>query len=339
MTFIRAHASSVSDSASSSLQVNATTFAHQSVFQALQLSYRLLQDCDIDEPDLSVTNLLAASLNLPWESGFRDLQAVLQNPSCTESSLASRQLTVTEANDFANLVQRRLKHEPIQYLVGQWDFYGHIFSIQPPLLCPRPETEQLVELVAQGISQLSFDYHRPVRILDIGAGTGCIGISLAAAAAVNTAVVHALDIEPVAVQTSQWNAERILGKKWNDVYSVSLDSANEYSLDSDEPLFDVIVSNPPYIPRADYDNLHPTVKLYESADALVAGNDGMDVIKTILRRLPEWARPGALCWMEVDPSQPDIIRCLCEETFQSLEYMETIQDLYGKYRFVKIQVK
>ncbi|GKY90452.1 hypothetical protein MPSEU_000019000 [Mayamaea pseudoterrestris] len=342
--YIQLSASSSDSNLMRSFSVDETTFyAGHTVSQALQLSHNLLQENDIDEPDLSVTNILAACLNLPWESGFRDLQSILQSTSSTSSLLASRTLTAAEAQHFAHLLQRRLQHEPIQYLVGQWDFYKHTFYIQPPLLCPRPETEQLVELAVaditefrrKGASRCDND-HAPIRILDIGAGTGCLGISIAAALLENDLTVHALDIEPIAVRTSKRNAERVLGPAWSETYSVALVSANDYQLDADGSMYDFIVSNPPYIPQADYNDLHPTVKRYESADALVAGEDGMKVIRDIIERLPLWAKPGAFCWMEVDPSQPKLIRSICDE---KVEYVETIRDIFGRDRFVKLRVK
>ena len=342
------HRPSFTSRYSSSMESTNTDGREPTVREALNQGLATLKAKNIDEAEESVVNLLAMCMGLPWETGHRDLQSILCAPSILSmDGLGNRTLTPDQVESFGSLLRRRLQDEPIQYLVGKWDFYRHVFEIQRPLLCPRPETEQLVEMVENAFdsyqsTSTSSNNKEPLRILDVGAGTGCIGISLAAAAFDKKLPirVHAIDIEPVAIETSRRNAESILGDTWNDLYSLSLVSATEYDAPSDF-LFDMVVSNPPYIPQRDYEQLEATVKNYESPDALVAGDDGMDVIRIILEKLPTWARSGASCWMEVDPSQPEMIRALCESSSlrDTLEYMETIQDVFGKDRFVKIRLR
>jgi len=153
------------------------------VESALQRAKDLLKDAKVDEIDASVANLMAKSLDLPWKTGYRDVM----NGSTTWSQ---RALTTSESLLLSDLVTRRMSHEPIQYLTGKWDFLDFTLNMEAPLLCPRPETEELVERVIKD-SQTS-----PSNILDIGCGTGCIGIALAKRFVTST--VDAIDVESTA---------------------------------------------------------------------------------------------------------------------------------------------
>ena len=290
-----------------------------SVSEALEEGLGHLAAVD-DEAESSVVHLMAHVLDLDWNTGYRDLQQVLRS----NSSLGQRRLTDPELVQWNELIQRRQQHEPLQYLVGQWDFFQHVFTIRPPLLCPRPETEELVELVMR--EELSCR-----RVLDVGCGTGCIGISLAAAKGCS---VVALDVDPVAVQVSRENADRILEDP--SLYEVLLMSAADYA--TSEP-FDVVVSNPPYIPEADMASLDETVAGYESEGALCGGVDGLDVVRTIVAQLPAWTKSGAVCWMEVDPTHPAMIRdWLGAAPDPEVEFVESRKDMFGRDRFVKLRV-
>uniref|UniRef100_A0A7S0UKF5 peptide chain release factor N(5)-glutamine methyltransferase n=1 Tax=Pseudo-nitzschia delicatissima TaxID=44447 RepID=A0A7S0UKF5_9STRA len=299
------------------------------VRDALDESIERLTKKNVTEPDYSALYLMATSLELPWERGIRDLD----NYKSSSNGLQSTLLTDQQASHLEKMLKLRENHEPIQYVLGQWDFLDYTIAIRKPLLCPRPETEEMVMMVAAETKKSR------VRILDVGCGTGVIGISLAEI--LDEAQVEAIDVEPIAVETSMENAQRVL-KKDSGCYQATLVSANDYTV---EHPFDVVVSNPPYIPRSDMDGLSEDVTRYESDTALCGGIDGMDVIKTIIRKLPEWCNSGAVCWMEVDPTHPKLI----EEYLSSRENESEIseravlfesshQDMFGKDRFVKLVV-
>jgi len=291
--------------------------------RVIKESIQILRVRHVQEAELSVYHLLASSLQLPWESGFRQ---VVQ-PHHHQQQL----LTVEQAHDFATKLQRRMKHEPIQYILGQWDFLDYTVAIRSPLLCPRPETEELVMMIVNDTTQ------SPVHILDVGCGTGVIGISLADM--LTDATVRAIDIEPVAIQTSNENAKRILGSQTEYRYQATLASAENFSPDR---RFDVVVSNPPYIPQLDMKTLSKDVLHFESEQALCGGVDGMDVIRTIIRQLPNWCNPGGICWMEVDPTHPQLIQEWLEDSKSldlGVKFESSYEDLYGKERFVKLSVQ
>ena len=372
-----------------------------------------LEQSKVDEPCDSVFHMLAHVLNLSWDTGFKELRSAyaslraqshqrqsihLSVPTTTSTDakcLLDRMLTNDEMDQWTNCIERRLKHEPIQYIVGKWDFLEHTFHVQAPLLCPRPETEELVLLARETMetkNRISWN-DGTCRVLDIGCGTGCIGISLAASHPVH---VMALDVDPIAVAVSNANAQQILDVSANQRYKAHLMNISDfdpYSLlwnasssssegtredpfDHDEmtfqeeggALFDLVISNPPYIPPREMALLDSTVRDFESHVALSGVDaDGMQVIRDIVQGLPEWCNPGAICWMEVHPTQPALIKkwlsssssLVDPEKDKSLtstspnlvgdstvtrapprcvKFVQTVQDFAGKDRFVQLRV-
>jgi release factor glutamine methyltransferase len=316
------------------------------VKEAMEYSLRFLQNASAPEPEMSVTQLLASALELPWSNGFVLLRDAMQCSRNYNKTLASRILTRTEAGRYREYLARRAKHEPLQYILGKWDFLDFTLKIQPPLLCPRPETEELVLLVVKDAAKLF--HNAPLTVLDIGCGTGAIGISLAAMLPPH-AHVTAIDIEPIAVQTSNENAKRILVKHDSNRYTAILSSAADFtticsSSDTAARGFDVIVSNPPYIPQRDMATLTDHVVLYESRDALCGGEDGMNVIRDIIRNAHAWGHSGTVIWMEVDPTHPALIQQWFETNHEDdhigrVQFVSTHTDLYGRDRFVKLVLR
>ena len=304
-----------------------STMTGWTVREAIDESIERMIKENVTEPDYSALYLMAASLELPWERGIRDLD----NYKSDNNKLHSAILTPKQASSLENMLKLRESHEPIQYVLGQWDFLDYTIAIRKPLLCPRPETEELVMRVASETKK------SPVRILDVGCGTGVIGISLAEM--LEEALVEAIDVEPIAIETSTENAHRILTDRCG-YYKATLASAFDYKADC---YFDVVVSNPPYIPRSDMDGLSEDVTRHESDTALCGGMDGMDVIKTIIQKLPEWCSSGAVCWMEVDPTHPKVIEEFLEDENEisgsTVRFDSSHKDMFGKERFVKLRVE
>jgi Methylase of polypeptide chain release factors len=254
-------------------------------------------------------------------------------------------------------------------------------------LCPRPETEELVEYVAKDIRQMiellriksvgSSTCGRKVRILDVGCGTGAIGIALANMFPKDV-IVSSMDVSEDAVALSVENAKFVLGDDFTLQYHHPLlCSVREYTRthlnkneeeEKEEDRFanclfeyDVVVSNPPYIPSHDMSTLTADVVEYEDYGALCGGQDGLDVVRDIVERLPEWCKVNhddndtttgtnngkvqrtkrpfpAVCWMEVDTSHPRLIQSLLANN-KHVEYNCEIQDFSGMDRFVKLLVK
>ncbi|KAL3778335.1 hypothetical protein ACHAW5_010231 [Stephanodiscus triporus] len=353
-----------------------------SIHDALLSSIRIMECRDIPEPDESVLHLLSHALNLNWDDGHRHLREVLAlpyplpspgNPSTSRDetvlNLAKRTLSSEQSNVYLSLLERRLQFEPLQYILGQWDFHDLSgLTIRRPMLCPRPETEELVELVLADVDRLIDDAKieaggndRKIRILDVGCGTGAIGIAIARWYPKNVQVV-ALDVSPEAVELSNENAGVFLSGG-TGLYRAILCSARDFTNDEIqsnscerkwEMDFDIVVSNPPYIPTKDMQGLSRDVTGFESHEALCGGDDGLDVIRDIVRRLPEWLSPTVasddrrhlhrLCWMEVDDSHPAKLEQLLapgskESILRGVEYCDSRKDFCGRDRFVKIVLR
>lgn len=175
---------------------------------------------------------------------------------------------------FASLVQRRLTGEPIQYITGEAEFYGLPFRVTPDVLIPRPETEHLVEAALA----LAKRYER-ARIVDVGTGSGAIAVALAHH--LPEARITAIDLSATALDVARENARRNGVESHiqfleGDLLAPILKSEGTGST------FDIIVSNPPYVPGADRYSLSVEVRDYEPALALFAGEDGLDVYRRLI---------------------------------------------------------
>lgn len=312
--------------------------------EVVQDSIAWLRDRHVPEPEASVHHLLASALNLDWSDGFlqvQQLQQRHQQQQQRDTEMSHRCLTSEEWATFQTMLHRRATMEPLQYILGQWDFLDYTLFMRAPLLCPRPETEELVLHVEHSVKDLqarqtvqTVNNVEPegtqLRILDVGCGTGAIGISLCQRLGV---LVHAIDVEPIAIQVSNQNAERILGPNPMAYHAEFCDIAN-YGATG----YDIVVSNPPYIPRRDMDTLTADVRNFESDTALCGGDDGLDVVRMIIDKLPVLCRSGGLCWMEVDPSHPTKIEAMLRHNTK-VEYHSSYKDLFGNERFVKLVVR
>ncbi|HRP62034.1 MAG TPA: peptide chain release factor N(5)-glutamine methyltransferase [Phycisphaerales bacterium] len=206
-----------------------------------------------------------------------------------------------ELAQLRDLVARAAKHEPAQYLTGHAWFFSRPFEVSRATLIPRPSTETLVEHVLQW--RRSAPERANLVIADIGTGTGCIAVSLAAQ--LKDARVIATDIVPEALELARRNAARH-----------RVDDRIEFRLgDGTAPLaagavgerYDVICSNPPYVSDSEWDELEPNVKLYEPTSALRGGTDGMDVIRRLLRDAPPLLLPGGQLLIEIGHHQRDAV--------------------------------
>lgn len=171
---------------------------------------------------------------------------------------------------FREMVKRRLNHEPLQYIIGKTEFFGMEFLVNQSVLIPRQETECLVEEAIRIISSMNF---KP-KILEIGTGSGCISVSIAAK---TDCEIDAIDISEKAIITAQKNSNtnNTSGKiKFEQKdFLFSIENFDNYS---------IVISNPPYIPIDEYKSLAPELKDYEPKSALTDDGDGLKFYKKIL---------------------------------------------------------
>lgn len=175
------------------------------------------------------------------------------------------------------------KQFPLQYILGSVPFLDQEIIVQPPVLIPRPETE---EWVAGLITQLKSHQDTPLTILDIGTGTGCIALALAHAYV--HARVIATDIVPENLALAQKNALR------NNISNVQFVQSNLFESVKEHAPFDLIVSNPPYIAWHEAQTLDPSVSCWEDPRALFAQQDGYEYIEAILQQAKKYVRSGPL---------------------------------------------
>lgn len=189
------------------------------------------------------------------------------------------------------LAQRRTAREPMAYILGEREFWSMSFLVSPDVLIPRPESELLVERAAA----LS-GYGRESRILDVGCGSGAVG--LAVASEWPEAQVTLLDLCPKALEVARRNAEKFgLSGRTRFLASDLFQSLAE------EEAFDLIVSNPPYVASGELDGLMPEVSSFEPRLALDGGADGMDLIRRVIEGAPAYLARGGSLLIEMDPRQ------------------------------------
>lgn len=217
--------------------------------------------------------------------------------------------------NFEHLVARRVRREPVSYIVGTREFWGLDFEVTPDVLIPRPETEFIVEEALERIEKDS----RPL-IVDVGTGSGCIAIALAHE--VPGAHVIATDVSGVALAVARRNAARHgVGDRVRFVETSFLDGIDE--------AIDLVVSNPPYVPSVSAPGLTPEVRDYEPSVALFGGEDGLEGLRCVLEAaLPRLVAGGWLI-MEFGCGQDDQVTALVPEYpgLSLLKIRHDIQDI------------
>lgn len=200
-----------------------------------------------------------------------------------------------------DLVNRRAKHEPVAYLVGYREFFSLDFRVTPEVLIPRPETETLVMEALGVLKTLPTS-----TVLDLCTGSGCVAIAIAKNCP--TAVLAATDFSAGAIAVATENAAH---HKVSE--RVTFHTGDLFAAVPAESQFDVMVSNPPYIPSADIATLHADVQQYEPRLALDGGADGLDLIRRICADAKPHLKPGGWLMFEFTPEQAPAILALAQE--------------------------
>jgi release factor glutamine methyltransferase len=268
------------------------------------------------------------------EAGFsdaeREARLLLQHATALmpEQLLLSdaRMITTSETTRLAEALNRRLAHEPLSRIRGERAFYGRTFEITPVVLDPRPETETLVDLVLQWADE-NGGRDRPLDILDIGTGSGAILITLLAELPCATGL--GTDVSSDALQVARNNAVR-------NAVAARTRFAHAHALDGIDGPFDILVSNPPYIPSADVLTLEPSVRDYDPGMALDGGPDGLRMYRQIAARAGAVV-PSGLIALEVGAGQAaDVSRILMENVENRRGTPWTRADLGGHDRTVAL---
>ena len=218
-------------------------------------------------------------------------------------------------------VEKRCSRIPLQHILGKTCFMGFDFNTPPGALIPRPDTEILVEEVLR-------DYHDGTKILDLCTGTGCIIISLMALT--GDCRGTGTDISDDALSVAEENADLILGDKRQ---FLELKKGDLYEALDEGVLYDIIVSNPPYIKSSDIDSLMPEVKDHDPMIALDGGLDGLDFYRRIINGARSHMIKGGEIFLEIGYDQASDVTGLLEEN--RFKYIEVIKDYSGNDRVVR----
>jgi release factor glutamine methyltransferase len=216
---------------------------------------------------------------------------------------------------FIELVERRYRGEPIQHITGECEFYGLAFRVTPDVLVPRPETEHLVEKVLE----LARHFERP-RIVDVGTGSGAIVVALAHKLA--GAGITAIDLSEAALTVTRENALRNhAGAQIRFLHGDLLAPV------ADEK-FEIVASNPPYVPDGDRALMAVEVREYEPAVALFGGEDGLDVYRRLIPAAHDALVPGGFIALEIGFKQAEAIeRLLTASGFRKIEFTPDLQGI------------
>ncbi len=284
------------------------------VIDLLNTTVEFFNEKDIENARLNAERLLGKVLGL----GRVDLYVSFERP-----------VTPEELDQYRALVKRRSNHEPLQYILGETEFYDLNIAVNPSVLIPRPETELMVEEVLKMKSILS---SKPT-IVDAGCGSGCIALSIARHW--QEATVYGTDISEESLQTARANAE---------INQLTDKQIRFYQADIFEPWPDalpeaisLLVSNPPYIRKDEFDALPPEVKNYEPRRALTDEGDGLQFYRRLMDIAGTDDPPHTnYLFLEMSGSQPDRIIAIAEQ--YPFAGVEVRKDLNQIQRILKIKV-
>jgi len=274
------------------------------ILDLIQWTAAYFKSHEIDSPRLTVELLLAHALGIERI----DLYTRFDQP-----------LTAEELAGFKELIKRRLKREPVAYILGHRDFWDITLTVDPSVLIPRPETELLVE-TALKLFPARADAKK-IRILELGTGSGAIILSLAAAKPGH--LFYASDAAAGALAVARKNAG---ANQLAD--QVGFFAGCWFAPIHPDTKFDLIVSNPPYIAADEIAGLAPEICQYEPGCALDGGPDGLDCIRRIVRAAPGHMRPGGHLMLEIGNGQREAVENLIEDT-AGMRFAQSIPDYAG----------
>lgn len=238
-------------------------------------------------------------------------------------------LTAAQSDELDALAARRASGEPMQYILGHVEFYGLTIHVGPGVLIPRPETELLVEQVIKDRAQKTeHREHGKLDILDLCTGSGCIALALANNFA--QAQVYGVDRSDAALKYALKNAAA------NRINNIRFFSGDLYA-PVEGMRFDLIVSNPPYIPKDDIHSLQKEIRDHEPVAALDGGIDGLDFYRRILAEAPQYLNAGGMVVLEIGIDQAKGIKQLAEDAgFGDIRF---IKDYLGIERIAVVKLE
>ncbi len=273
------------------------------VLEAIQRSTEFLAKKGVESPRLQSELLLAHLLKQPRMRLYLDFE---------------RALSPEEVSNLRELIKRRGQREPLQHLVGSTSFCGREIAVNREVLTPRPETELLAERGWTYLNQLSAIASHPCTALDFGTGSGCVAIALACKCP--SAEVYAIDISPEALLVARQNAAR------NGVSErIRFLQGDGFAVAPAGIRFDLIISNPPYIPSGEIASLQPEVRDFDPHRALDGGADGLDYGRRLAAEGASFLKSHGCLMLEFGDGQAESLR----RVFQAQKWIvEAIEEDY-----------
>lgn len=229
-------------------------------------------------------------------------------------------ITDEEYNMYIDKIKRRQKKEPLQYITARQEFMGIDFEVNPSVLIPRQDTEVLIETI---VSKFKSNNKYPInQVLDVCTGSGCIAISLSKLININSII--ALDLSEKALDVAKRNAEK------NKVNNIQFIESNMFSNLSEDLYnqFDIVVSNPPYIPTDDIDYLMDEVRIHEPMLALDGMEDGLFFYRILAKESKKYLNDNGMIFLEIGYDQGEKVReLLLEEGYNNIEIIKDLANL------------
>nr|XP_020484585.1 MTRF1L release factor glutamine methyltransferase [Labrus bergylta] len=292
--------------------------------QAADLWKRYFEEMGVTEPDHSSSYIIAYLL------GAKTMESV-------EKGKLTEFLSQDKTEQIWKLCTRRLSGMPVQYVIEEWDFRDLTLKMRPPVFIPRPETEELVELVLSDLNmkpRTGVGDEALLTCLEVGCGSGAISLSLLKS--LPQLQVIAVDQSQDAVDLTRHNAVRLGLQDRLQVCHIDVMEDAEAVLSLCNTV-SVLVSNPPYLFSEDMTLLQREIYRFEDHAALDGGKDGLKVIKQILIQAPQILSNHGRVYLEVDPRHPPVIQRWVEANVEEMHYMETRCDINNRPRFCILQ--
>lgn len=262
-------------------------------------------------------------------------------------------LTSEQVEKITEMCDCRVTRMPVQYILKEWEFRDLTLKMRVPVFIPRPETEELCELITQQL-----DPEKDHKILEVGCGSGCISLALLNSLPKVKKII-AIDQSKAACELTMENAQNLGLTDRLHVFKHKLESDELPEEIAKHGPFDLIVSNPPYVPSKDILKLDPEIYLFEGEfrcentstqlinfllsftdiRALEAGPEGMNVINILLKLSAKFLKPTGSLWLETDSRHPEIIKKITENNYDEwrLKYISSYNDIFKKERFVEVE--
>ncbi|MBV6419311.1 MAG: Release factor glutamine methyltransferase [Ignavibacteriaceae bacterium] len=281
------------------------------VLEAIRLSTEYLDKKKIDSPRINAELLLAHII------GCKRLDLYLA---------FDRPLTEPELNIYRGLIKRRASYEPLQYIIGTVEFYGLVFKVTSSVLIPRPETELLVENIIKELSD-----KEQLNILEIGCGSGNIAISLAYH--LKQAQIITTDISDAALNLAKENSQKLgVAERISFIrHNILTDDLLRFSM------FDLVVSNPPYVSLQSYSSLQKEIMGFEPRLAVTDESDGLTFYRIISEKVSGNIKKGGKLFFEISHGQCDDVKSIMtKNNFSKIEVIKDYQNIerivFGEFK-------